>query len=334
MGRLRNTLLLKGVKNNRLNLLFSSSYIFDPQEIQTSGYLNEINNYKSDTQDGGKLKGKPSVEIQVHKNELQNAELQLSVNRNKLNNAKDAARNQRNTALQEEALSNCREKSNINVNGVHSHSNLKSNRNMNQNKEVGLHVCSAQLPNCSAKELSLPKECNDTHLEADHPKQPSAATERSQQGQLLTAGENGSVAQSAVPEAQSNDMGLPDPDFSQNANPQTVAGSESPSNSCTCSTQSAEHTVLNKHVEQALYKAKRHDSGDQAYRTGTSDGCLKGKTVSDLPSPRAKPEALPEAEQVCCGEVNGEFEDEDADIAEALAALEAATAGEDSEEEY
>ncbi|KAL8207516.1 UNVERIFIED_CONTAM: hypothetical protein K2H54_057282 [Gekko kuhli] len=309
------------------------SYIFDPQEVQTSGYINEINNYKSDTQDGGKSKGKHNVEIQVHKNELQTAESQPSANSNKLNNAKDALRNHRNTALQEEGLGNCREKSNVNVNGVHSYSNFKSNHNTNQNKEAGTHVCPVQPPNCSAKGLSQPKECSDTHPEADHPKLLSVATEGSQYRQLLSAGENGSVAQRATLGAQSKDHCPPDPDVSKNANQQTVAGSESPSNNHTHSAQSTGLTILNKHGGQALGKAKRCDSGDQACRAGTSSGRLEDQIVPDIPSPRPTPEASPEAGRVCCGEVDGEFEGEDADIAEALAALEAATAGEDFEEE-
>ncbi|XP_015273808.1 PREDICTED: uncharacterized protein C4orf19 homolog [Gekko japonicus] len=305
------------------------SYIFDPQEVQTSGYINEINNYKSDTQDGGKFKGRHNVEIRVHKNELQSAESQPSVNRNKLNNAKDAVRNHRNTALQEEGLSNSREKSNVNVNGVHSYSNLKSNHNTNQNKEVGTHVCPVQPPNSSAKGLLQPKECSDTRPEADLPTLPSVATESSQYRQLLTAGENGSVTPGATLEAQSKDTCPPDPVISKNANQQAVSGSESLSNNHTHSAQSIELTVLNEHGG----KAKKCDPGDQACRAGTSSGCLEDQTVRDIPTPRPKPGASPETGQVCRGEFNGEFEGEDADIAEALAALEAATAGEDFEEE-
>nr|XP_056711914.1 uncharacterized protein C4orf19 homolog [Euleptes europaea] len=301
------------------------SYIFDPQEVQTSGYINEINNYKSDRPDGGKPKRKHNVEIQVHKNELQNAESQPSVNRNKLNNTKDAVRNCRNTALHEEGLSNCLEKINVNINGVPSHSNLKSNHNANQNKEAGTHVSSAQLNNSSAKGLSPPKEGSDTNLEADHP-----TTESSRYRQLPTTGENGSLAQRATLEAQS--LGSPDPDFSKNASQQTVVGCESLSKNHTHSTPSTERTILNKHGDQALCESPRCDSGDQASRTGTLNGCLRDKTFSDIPSPRPQPEALVEAGEVCCGEANGDFEEEDADIAEALAALEAATAGEDFEE--
>ncbi|XP_060102231.1 uncharacterized protein C4orf19 homolog [Heteronotia binoei] len=302
------------------------SYIFDPQDVQTQGYINEINNYKFDTQDGRKFKGKPSVEIQVHKNELQSDESQPSIHRNKLNNAKEAVRNQRNAALQEDGLSNRHEKSYIHINGVHPYSNLKSNHNTNQNKEAGRHAC-------SAKGLSQPKECSDANLEAEHPKQPLAATESSQYRQSLTTGENGSATQSATLEAHSNDICSPGPDVSKHASQQRVAGSESPSNNHMHSTQSTEPTVSNEDGDWASCEANRCDSGDRACRTGTLNGCVKDKTVSDSYSPRPRPEASLEAGQVCCGEMNGEFEEEDADIAEALAALEAATAGEEFEEE-
>ncbi|XP_054854133.1 uncharacterized protein C4orf19 homolog [Eublepharis macularius] len=310
------------------------SYIFDPQEVQASGCINEINNYRYDTQDGGKFKCKYNVEIQVHKNELQKAELQPTVNRNKLNNTKDAVRNHRNTAVHEEGLSNCLEKSNININGVHSYSNLKSNHSANQNKEVSIHVCSAQRPSCSARELSQPQEFGDKILEADHSQLPLEAIESNQYRQLPTTGEKGSLAQSATLEAQNNGICSPAPDFSKNATQQTMVGSESLSNSYTHPTQSTECTVLNKHEDPALCKAKRCNSGDQTCKTGTVNGRAQDKTASDSPSsPRSKAGALLEAGEVCCGDFNGEFEDEDADIAEALAALEAATAGEDLEEE-
>lgn len=305
---------------NKSKFLVFPSYIFDPQDVQTAGYINEINNFKSDSQDGGKFKGKHNVDLQVHKNELQNTESQPSVNRSKVNNTRDAIRNQRNTALQVEGFNNCREKSNLNINGVHSYSNLKSNHNTNQNKEVSTHACLPQLPSCPAKGPSQPKESSDTNLEADHTKGPLAATESSHNRQSLTTGENGTVAPSDMLEAQSDGMCSPDPDFSKNA----VAGSESPSNNHTHSTQSREHTILNKHGDQALCKVERCDSRDQACRTGALNGFLKDKGVSDIPS---------EASSVCYEEVNGEFEEEDADVAEALAALEAATAGEDFEEE-
>uniref|UniRef100_A0ACB8E717 Uncharacterized protein n=1 Tax=Sphaerodactylus townsendi TaxID=933632 RepID=A0ACB8E717_9SAUR len=307
-------------------LIQTACYIFEPQEVPMSGYINEINNCKSDSPDGGKFKRNHNVEIQVHKNGLQNAESQPSVNRNKLNNNKDAIRNNRNAAIREEGLSNCLEKSNVNINGVPSHSNLKSNHNTNQNK----HVSSVQPPNCSAKRLSQPKECNNTNLEGDHPKLPLAATESCQDRQLPTTVENGCLAQSAMLEAQS--VCSPEPDFSKNASQQTVVGHDSLSSSHTHSTQSTAPIILNKHGDPALY-----DSGDQACRTGTLNGCLEDKMFGDNPWLRPKSEAFLEAKEVGCGAVNGEFEEEDADVAEALAALEAATAGEDFdevEEEY
>ncbi|XP_077157775.1 PDCD10 and GCKIII kinases-associated protein 1 isoform X2 [Paroedura picta] len=299
-------------------------YIFDPHEVQTSGYVNEINNHKSDTPDGRKSKGKHNVDIQVHKNELQNAEQQTSANRNKLNNTKDAVRNQRNAALQEGGLSNCQEKSKVNLNGVHSHSNLKSNQNTNQNKEGGAHVCSAQPPNCSAKGALQPRQHND------HSKLPSVAAESCQYEQV--PGENGSVAPSAIPGTQSNGTCSPDTDFPRNAGQQAAVGSESASDNHMHSTQSTGHTVLSKGGEQAVCEAQRHDSGDQACRTETLNGCLTDRD-SNNPPQRPKPETSWEAEQARWEEVDGEFEEEDADVAEALAALEAATAGEDFEEE-
>uniref|UniRef100_A0A8C0JE73 Chromosome 4 open reading frame 19 n=1 Tax=Chelonoidis abingdonii TaxID=106734 RepID=A0A8C0JE73_CHEAB len=83
------------------------SYFFDPDDVQSSRYPNEVNSYKPDKQDSNKFKGDQNSETPVHKNELQNDELKRTENKNKLNSTKEAFWNHRGTALDKEGLGNC-----------------------------------------------------------------------------------------------------------------------------------------------------------------------------------------------------------------------------------
>ncbi|XP_062991780.1 uncharacterized protein C4orf19 homolog [Elgaria multicarinata webbii] len=313
------------------------SYIFDPQEVQTPGYINEINNYKSDEQDRGKLKCKHSNDIQVHKNELQNADLQPTANRHKLNNTKDVVQNHRSTALHEEGLGNFVEKCNFSINGIHSYSgvNLNPNPNTDKNKEISTHICSGQPLDSSAKRVSHLKTC-DNHEIRTTENQPKLSPETT--GSMLyqesqSTSEDVSPTQSDISEAQDNGTHLPGPNDPPNTShdgKQRAAGSESLLNNHTRRGQSTQCKAMCK----PLCASESCNSGDEACRTGPLNVCFEDKTSKDNPSLQTETDAVEEAKYVCHKEINGELEEEeDAEIAEALAALEAATAGEDSEEE-
>ncbi|XP_061440588.1 uncharacterized protein C4orf19 homolog [Rhineura floridana] len=314
------------------------SYIFDPQEVQTSGYVNEINNYKPDEQDGGKFKCKLNNDIQVHKNELQKAELQPPAIRHKLNNTKDAVQNHKSTAVHEEGLGNLVEKCNVSVNGIHSHSGVNLNPNTNQSREIATDTYSGQRSNSSAKGVSQPNTCNNHRIleTEDHPKLSSETTGSVLYGESQSAGENTSTTQSAILEAQGNGTHLPEPTDHQNAShagKQRAVGRESLLNNHTHADENTECTTTSNHWDLPLCESKSHNSTDQACRTGPSNVCFKDKVSDDTPYSRTKRGAVQEDRYDCHNEINGELEEEDAEVAEALAALEAATAGEDFEEE-
>ncbi|XP_066488531.1 uncharacterized protein C4orf19 homolog [Tiliqua scincoides] len=304
------------------------SYIFDPQEVQTSGYVNEINNYKSDEQDGGKFNCKRNNDIQVHKNELHNADVQPPINRHKLNNTKDAIWNHKSTVLHEEGLRNCVEKSTFNINGIRSCSVPNPSPSMSQSNDVSTHVCSDQLSNSSAKGPSQPKECDDDDtITEDHPRLLSETTESDQYKDSPSARQCNSSAQSVICEAQSSDTHLlvsGDSQTVSQAGTQRDVASEHP-NSHTHTHQSTECTILSKHGDLSVCKSR---SCDSSFNSGPLSVCC----TDDIPPPRPKAEVTQDVKYVCHEEFNGELE-EDADVAEALAALEAATAGEDFEEE-
>ncbi|XP_020641841.3 PDCD10 and GCKIII kinases-associated protein 1 [Pogona vitticeps] len=305
------------------------SYIFDPQEVQPSGYVNEIN-YKPDEQDGGKFKCKQNNDVQPHNDHLQKAEIQPAANRHKLNNTKGAAQNHRSTFFHEEELGNSVEK----CNGVHSY----PNPNTNQSRESSTHVYSGQLSDSSAKRISQPQTCDNheiPNIEVCR-KLPSETTENFHYEEFQSTGENISSHQSAILDMQGNGAHPPGPSYPKNASHAgklKAAGSKSASNHSYID-QNIECTAGTKQSRDLPWcEPQRSDSGDKACRTGPLNACFKNKTSSDAPYPQAKTDVQQEAEYDCHEEVNGEVEEEDADVAEALAALEAATAGEDSEED-
>lgn len=287
------------------------SYIFDPQEVQTSGYVNEINNYKSDEQDGGKFNHKRNNDIQVHKNELQNTDVQPPVNRHKLNNTKDVVWNHKSTVLHGEGHGNCVEKPTFSINGIHSYSGGNLNPNPSTSQSNDAYISSDQLSNSSATKPTQPKECDDDNFPEDHPRLPSETIESLQYKESLSARQHKASAESVLCEFQGSGTYLiasGDSQTASQAGTQREVGSEHLPNHHT-------HTHQSKHRDLLLCKSRSCDSD-----------------TDDVPPPRSKAEVAQEVKYACQEELNGEIE-EDADIAEALAALEAATAGEDSEEE-
>ncbi|XP_053260048.1 uncharacterized protein C4orf19 homolog [Podarcis raffonei] len=302
------------------------SYIFEPQDVPTSGYINEINNFKSDEQDGGKFKCKQNNDIQVHKNELQTGELQTAANRHKLNNNKEAVLNHRGGALRDEGLGNLAEKCHFNVNGIHSHSgaNLHPNPSTNRNREISTHTCSAQRAGFSVQGLPQPSTRNNHEILETEVLAKASSEKRS-------------ALYEESQRAPGNDTHLPGPTDPPNggyAGKQRAAGNESPSNNHIHTGQNTEHTMLSSQQNLPLGESKSWDSTDKACRTGQPKVCFKDNVTDSIPSPRTKSDAVREARFDCHNDINGELEEEvDAEVAEALAALEAATAGEDFEEE-
>ncbi|XP_042324918.1 uncharacterized protein C4orf19 homolog [Sceloporus undulatus] len=297
------------------------SYIFDPQEVQTSDYITEITNCKFDEQDGGKFKSKLINDIPVHKNKLQNSEVQTAANRNKLNSTKDAVQNHRGTALHEEGLGNSIEK----CNGIHSYPNLNTNHSA--------HLYSNELSNSSVKRVSEP-QTYDNHETIKNEGPPKLLLGTAQTVHLKESqrtDENTSSIQGAIQDGQSNLSGPSDP---SDIGKLRAVKSKNPSSHHTHAEQSTECTDVSQHSRDLpSWESKSCDSRGKTCRTGLLNPCFEDKMASDIMSPGTKAGAVSEAKYDGHEEVNGELEVEDADVAEALAALEAATAGEDSEEE-
>ncbi|EMP35879.1 Putative protein C4orf19 [Chelonia mydas] len=331
------------------------SYIFDPEDVQSSRYPNEVNSYKPDKQDGNKFKGDQNNETPVHKNELQNDELKRTENKNRFNNTKEAFWNHKGTALHEEGLGNCIEKSDNAHSGVNSCSGTHPfpNHNTNRIKETIRHGNSSQSASSSLANrtrdlctngLSLPNESGkDCDPETGNHKKPdSEEPERSRDENSQSAGENSSLTESAILETQNDAIQLPDLDYlprdSQTRN-YNAPEKDSFSDNYTHSDQNAASIVINKGEDPGLslplHMKENYDSVEKGLKTEFVNVCVK----EDMPDGLASEGLITEAQEekhINHKEINGkieEEEEEDAEVAEALAALEAATAGEDYEED-
>ncbi|XP_039397339.1 uncharacterized protein C4orf19 homolog [Mauremys reevesii] len=331
------------------------SYIFDPEDVQSSRYPNEVNSYKPDKQDSNKFKGDQNSETPVHRNELQNDELKRTENKNKFNSTKEAFSNHRGTALDEEGLGNCVEKFDNAHSGANSCRGMNPlpNHNTNRTKETITHGNSSQSArsplanrtrNPCTNGLSLPNESGkECHPETgDHKKPESEEPECSLDENSPSAGENSSLTESAILETQNDATQLPDLDYlphgSQTRN-YHAPEKDSFSDNYTHSDQNAECIVINKGegpgLSLPLHMKENYDSVEEALKTESVNVCVK----EDMPDGIASEGLITEAQEekhINHKEINGkieEEEEEDAEVAEALAALEAATAGEDYEED-
>uniref|UniRef100_A0A8C8S0A8 Chromosome 4 open reading frame 19 n=1 Tax=Pelusios castaneus TaxID=367368 RepID=A0A8C8S0A8_9SAUR len=326
------------------------SYILDPEDIQSPRYINEVNNYKPDKQDNSKLKGHQNSETQVHKNDLQDDELKRTENKNRLNSTKEAFRDNRRSDLHEDDLGNHVEKSDNAINGVNSCSgmHLIPNPNTNRIEETTIHGNSSQSASSSlanstrdlyTSELSQPNESGKESdpEEGDYKKPASEEPESSLDEKSQSGGKNLSLTESTILETQNNAI---QPDLqhgSQTRNSNTFE-KDNFSDNYTHSDQNAESIVINKDhdLNLPLHMKEHCDSLDRALKTEFVNVCVK----EDMPDGIASEGLIrgaQEAKHITHKEINGkieEEEEEDAEVAEALAALEAATAGEDYEEDY
>nr|XP_060633818.1 uncharacterized protein C4orf19 homolog [Anolis sagrei ordinatus]XP_060633819.1 uncharacterized protein C4orf19 homolog [Anolis sagrei ordinatus] len=304
------------------------SYIFDPQEVQTSEYISEINNYKFGEQDRSKFKIRHNNNIQVQKNELQNSEVQSAANRNKLNKTEDVIQNHRGLALLDEGLGNSTAK----CNGIHP----SPIANKNQSEEVNsTQMCSSELSDCSAKRGSQPQtyDNHETQKTEGSPELSLGTTHSGHHGESRCRGESMASIQGVIQDDGGNSTHQSGPNDPSDVGKLIAVRSKSPLSHHTHAEQSTECTSVSRHSKDLPLRESNSCNLEEACRTGLLNPCFEDQLSSDTPSPCTKADAA--SEDKCDGheEVKGEPEEEDADVAEALAALEAATAGEDSEEE-
>ncbi|XP_064509108.1 uncharacterized protein C4orf19 homolog isoform X2 [Pseudopipra pipra] len=314
----------------------SESYIFDPEEVQSPGHIHEVDDYKHSEQGSNKFKFKENSENEEHKNELQKNELNRTENKNPLNSTKETLWNHGGNNFQEDGLVKCAVKLDVAVNGGNScaegHSTLNPNTNlMKEASEKGT---------CSQSEASSTSNRDFYTISNRSGQEPDLET-GSQRKATCDASNSISDSQSAqdsiflkgnsILRTQNNAIQLPDIDYPENGN-QTGNCVEKDSFSVHCahSDQNTGPSAIENQdlcvtpslpVKESSAEPFETDSANLSEGiTGDITAVAVTKVTQVLTHPNHK-------------DINGETEEEDAEVAAALAALEAATAGEDLEDD-
>ncbi|KFZ59298.1 Uncharacterized protein C4orf19, partial [Antrostomus carolinensis] len=296
------------------------SYIFDPEEVQSPGCINEVNSYKNSEQASNKFKFKENSEIQEHKGELQKEELNRTENKNLVNSTKETLWNHRGNDFQEDGLLNCVAKLDVAVNGGNSCPGVHPTLNPNTNpvKETSEQGTCSQLESSSAS-------TRDFYSTSDgEPNSIQDGNSRSAEDSIFLKG-------SAILETQDNAIQLPDIDYPQNGNEtRNYVEKGSFSVNCAHSDQNIGPSAIQDldlcvtpplPIKESSIEPFKTDSTSLSEGTPDSITAVAVTKVAQEPTyPNHK-------------DINGEIEEEDAEVAAALAALEAATAGEDLEDD-
>lgn len=297
--------------------------------MQTAAYINEINNYKSDEEERGRFHCKQNSDILGRRNEVQIAETPVAANQSRFHHSKDALWSSRIPALPEKGLGNTVVK--CNVNGIHSSKNLSAPPHQTQPKEINLHSFSAQQPQPPGKRVFQPKTGDklESFNPENYPKQTleTSNTLGKEEGSRTTAEPIFSI-QCALPEIRDKDLRLDNPSFlpgDNRAERSRAVGKKNLSNHLVQINQSTENMTVAHHRNPPCGES---DEGDGVWRTSPFGLSFEDQIATEILSGRKKGEPAWDG----LTKVNGELE-EDAEVAEALAALEAATAGEVFEEE-
>ncbi|KFP77891.1 Uncharacterized protein C4orf19, partial [Apaloderma vittatum] len=314
------------------------SYIFDPEEVQSPGCIHEVNSYKRNEQGSDKSKFKENSEIQEHKNECQKDELNRTESKNQVNNTKETFWNHRGSDFQEDGLALCVAKPDVAVNGGNSCAGVHRGLNPNTNpaKEASEQGTSSQSEATSASNRGFYTKSNRSGQELDpeagSPRKEACNEPSSIQDENSQSAEDSVFLKgSAKLETRNNAIPLPDIDYPQNGN-QSRNYVEKNSFSVNCA-HSDQNTGPSAIQDQDLCSTPPSPMKERSIEplkidsASLSEGITGGiiamgvtKVAQAPTSPNHK-------------DINGETEEEDAEVAAALAALEAATAGEDLEDD-
>lgn len=315
------------------------SYIFDPEEVQSPGCIHEVNSYKRDEQSSNKFKFKQNSEIQDHKNELQKDELNGTEHKNRVNSTQGTLGNHRGDAFQEDGLGRCVAKLDVAVNGGSSctgaHPSFGPNTNpVKEASEQGTSSQSAEPPSASTRDFYT--QSNEHGQELDlgvggHKKAARNEPNSIQDGKAQAAEDSVFLRGTAMLETQNNTIQLPDIDYHQNVNRlRNYVEKDSFPDNCARSDQVTRPSATQVQGLCVTPPSRTKESSIEPSKTdsaGLSEDVLDGITATAVTT------ALQAPPHPSHKDINGEIEEEDAEVAAALAALEAATAGEDLEDD-
>ncbi|XP_065490744.1 uncharacterized protein C4orf19 homolog [Caloenas nicobarica] len=314
------------------------SYIFDPEEVQSPGHVHEVNSYKHNEQSSNKSKFKENSEIQEHKNELQKDELNRTENKPQVSSTKAILWNHGGNDFQEDGLVKCVAKPDVAVNGDNSYTGVHPMLNPNANpvkdaNEQGPSSQSAESPSASNIDFytQLNRSGRELDLEAGSQRKAACNEPNSiKDGNLQSADNRIFLKESAILETQ-NTIQLPAIDYPQNGN-QTRNFVEKYSFSVNC-VQSDQNTGPSEIQDQDLRVTASSPMKKNSIEPSKTDSASLSEEITAVIPAMTITKAAEAPIHPNHKDINGEIEEEDVEVAAALAALEAATAGENMEDD-
>ncbi|XP_067993860.1 uncharacterized protein C4orf19 homolog [Melanerpes formicivorus] len=314
------------------------SYIFDPEEVQSPGCIHEVNSYKHNEQGSSNPKFQENSETQEHNSALQKDELNRTENQNQVNSTNETLWNNGGNDFQEDGLLKCLAKPNVAVNGGNSCAGVHSvfNPYTNPGKEASEQGTSPQSEAslASNRDFYIQSNRSGQELDTETSRQLKAACDEPNSIQEKNLGSaEGSVflTGSAILKTQNNVIQLPDVDYPQNENQtRNYAEKDSFSVSCGRSHQNTGPSAIQDKDLCVTSPSPVEEGSIEPFKsdpTSLSEGITAGTTAAAVSKAAQTPTHSNHKD------LNGETEEEDAEVAAALAALEAATAGEDLEDD-
>lgn len=312
-----------------------SSYIFDPEEVQSSGCIHEVNSYKHNEQGSNKSKFKENSENEEPKNELQKDEANKTENKNPVNSTTETHCNHRGNDSQEDGLVKCAAKLDVAVNGGNScaqHSML--NPNTSPVKETSEKGTSSQSEASSASNRDFYTKSNRSGQELDldtGSQNKTASNVPSSIPDSQSAEDSIIFKGNSILETENNAIRLPDIDYPQNSNETgNYVEKDGFSVNLTHSDQNTSASAIQGQDLCVIPPLPVKESSNEPLKT---DSASLSESLTGGITAVAVTKVVQAPTHTNHKDVNGGIEEEDAEVAAALAALEAATAGEDLEDD-
>lgn len=305
--------------------MFSPSYLFDPAQAPSPGYVNDVSSCKLDEDDAVKLKGKQSIEALVHKNDLQSEGLRTG-SRSRRAGPQEPCRPPQGPHAER---GHCAEKTGSAINGI--------------GPTAAPQPAGDPGPQQDGT-VSWASTVNSAHpaqpfLEGGHARGTHWALPASEETLLVRNGAPGAPAEAERPAAGGQDhvLQIPAPDYPPRGGSagdrEDLGEKDDLFRSHPTGPPGETRPGLGEQGANLPFSRKRSwESLNEAVVSEVLSVCFKEEDAAQA-GPVADSRNGWEDAQGGAGDASGEAEEEDAAVAEALAALEAATAGEDVDEE-
>ncbi|KAM6220868.1 PDCD10 and GCKIII kinases-associated protein 1 [Rhynchocyon petersi] len=295
------------------------SYLFDPVQAPSPGYVNEVSSCKLDEDNTAKLKDKQGGEVQVHKNDLQSEGLKRTESRTRTGSWPHRGP----LSKGEPEGSPCGDKTDGAVNGVGPTASPQPTEN--PRLQPGGRDSLDSPTNDSL--LTLP------FLDGGDSSKQDCVLPALEEFQVIQNGDSRlpSETESHALHAQDHVLQIPAPDYPHLWDSAVDNGDHDGKD---------RSRTENDYLEEIFLRGRNTSSRERRWGSlseGVTAEVLRvsfreGDPTHSMPLSGTSGEQ--EDVHSCNGDRNGEMLDEDAAVAEALAALEAATAGEDADEVY